>query len=98
MFLGLKPWVAHPASMVVNRAKDSHIITRHPVLNNPFRFIKIKILTEIIFFTNTLFKVLKLGLRRLQITHETLEKHEIFVTSAAFSTSQLLILYSFNFL
>jgi len=27
----------------------------------------------------------KLGLRRLQIPHETLEKHEIFVTSAAFS-------------
>ena len=50
MFLGLKPWVAHPASMVVNRAKDSHIITRHPVFDNPFRFMKIKILTEIIIF------------------------------------------------
>ena len=50
MFLGLKPWVAHPVKAAVNRVKDSNVITRHPVLNNPFRFMKIKILTEIIIF------------------------------------------------
>jgi len=50
MLLGLKPWVAHPARMAVNRTMDNNIITIYPVSDNPFWFMKVKILTEIIIF------------------------------------------------
>ncbi|MBM2833443.1 MAG: hypothetical protein HW406_604 [Candidatus Brocadiaceae bacterium] len=50
MFLGLKPWVAHPVKAAVNRVKHSNSITIYLISDNPFRFMKVKILTEIIIF------------------------------------------------